>query len=78
LDAGKAGITLTEHGAMWPAASVSGLYFSHPEAKYFNVGRIGRDQLEDYAGRKGSSIEEVERWLAPNLAYEPAEFGVKC
>jgi len=78
LDAGKAGITLTEHGAMWPAASVSGLYFSHPEAKYFNVGRIGRDQLEDYAGRKGSSIEDVERWLAPNLAYEPAEFGVKC
>jgi 5-methyltetrahydrofolate--homocysteine methyltransferase len=52
---------------MLPAASVSGLYFSHPQAKYFNVGRIGRDQLEDYAARKGMTIEEAERWLAPNL-----------
>ncbi|HJR58623.1 MAG TPA: methionine synthase [Vicinamibacterales bacterium] len=78
LDARKMGITLTEHGAMWPAASVSGLYFSHPEAKYFNVGRIGRDQLEDYARRKGEAVEVTERWLASQLAYEPAEFGVKC
>jgi 5-methyltetrahydrofolate--homocysteine methyltransferase len=78
LEAPRQGITLTEHGAMMPAASVSGLYFSHPEAKYFNVGRIGRDQLESYARRKGVSIEEAERWLAPNLGYEPAEFGVKC
>ena len=53
---------------MLPAASVSGLYFSHPQAKYFNVGRIGRDQVESYAQRKGCRIEEVERWLAPNLA----------
>jgi 5-methyltetrahydrofolate--homocysteine methyltransferase len=78
IEAPKQGITLTDHGAMSPAASVSGLYFSHPEAKYFNVGRIGRDQLESYAKRKGVAIEEVERWLGPNLAYEPAEFGVKC
>jgi 5-methyltetrahydrofolate--homocysteine methyltransferase len=78
LDAGKQGIILTEHGAMLPAASVSGLYFSNPAAKYFNVGRIGRDQLESYAKRKGVSIEEAERWLSPNLAYDPAEFGVKC
>ena len=63
---------------MMPAASVSGLYFAHPEAKYFTVGRIGRDQLEAYARRKGVSVEEAERWLAPNLAYDPVEFGVKC
>ncbi|MEO5897822.1 MAG: methionine synthase [Vicinamibacterales bacterium] len=78
LDARHAGIHLTESGAMTPAASVSGLYFSHPEAKYFNVGRIGRDQLEDYARRKKEALEVAERWLAPNLAYEPAEFSVKC
>ncbi|HXG54332.1 MAG TPA: methionine synthase, partial [Vicinamibacterales bacterium] len=78
LDGRKAGIDLTESAAMMPAASVSGLYFSHPEAKYFNVGRIGRDQLEDYARRKKEALEVTERWLAPNLAYEPAEFGVKC
>ena len=78
LDAAKQGITLTESAAMLPAASVSGLYFSHPEARYFNVGRIGRDQLESYARRKGVSVEEAERWLAPNLAYDPVEFGVKC
>jgi 5-methyltetrahydrofolate--homocysteine methyltransferase len=52
---------------MTPAASVSGLYFSHPQAKYFNVGRIGRDQLEDYARRKDMPIAALERWLAPNL-----------
>jgi 5-methyltetrahydrofolate--homocysteine methyltransferase len=55
---------------MAPAASVSGLYLAHPAARYFTVGRIGRDQVEDYATRKGMSVSEVERWLAPNLAYE--------
>jgi 5-methyltetrahydrofolate--homocysteine methyltransferase len=72
LDAPSQGITLTEHAAMLPAASVSGLYFAHPEAKYFNVGRLGRDQVESYAARKKEPLEEVERWLAPYLAYEPA------
>ena len=67
LDAPAVGITLTESFAMMPAAAVSGVYFSHPQAKYFNVGRIGRDQLEDYAARKGWTIEQAERWLAPNL-----------
>ncbi len=57
---------------MLPAASVSGLYLNHPQAKYFSVGRMARDQVADYAARKGMSIEEVERWLAPNLDYEPA------
>jgi 5-methyltetrahydrofolate--homocysteine methyltransferase len=78
LDARKLGINLTESAAMTPAASVSGLYFSHPEAKYFNVGRIDRDQLEDYARRKGEAVDVTERWLASQLAYEPAEFSVKC
>jgi 5-methyltetrahydrofolate--homocysteine methyltransferase len=55
---------------MLPAASVSGLYLGHPEARYFNVGRVGRDQVEDYAGRKGMPLADVERWLAPNLGYE--------
>ncbi len=72
LDATRQGITLTESFAMLPAASVSGLYFSHPQAKYFNVGRISRDQLESYARRKGMSIEEAERWLGPYLSYDPA------
>jgi 5-methyltetrahydrofolate--homocysteine methyltransferase len=67
LDAPAVGITLTESFAMMPAAAVSGLYFSHPQAKYFNVGRIGRDQLEDYARRKGWDLDEAERWLRPNL-----------
>lgn len=66
-----AGITLTEHLAMYPTASVSGLYFAHPESRYFNVGKIDRDQVEDYAARKGMTVAEVERWLAPNLNYEP-------
>jgi 5-methyltetrahydrofolate--homocysteine methyltransferase len=57
---------------MLPAASVSGLYFAHPRAKYFTVGRLGPDQIASYARRKGQSVEEVERWLSPNLAYEPA------
>jgi 5-methyltetrahydrofolate--homocysteine methyltransferase len=72
LAAARQGITLTEHAAMAPAASVSGLYFSHPEAKYFNVGRLGRDQIESYARRKAVVIEDVEKWLGPNLAYDPA------
>jgi 5-methyltetrahydrofolate--homocysteine methyltransferase len=66
-----AGITLTESFAMWPAASVSGFYFAHPEAKYFAVGKIGKDQVEDYARRKGMDLRTVERWLSPNLNYEP-------
>ena len=78
LDARRQGLELTESAAMTPAASVSGLYFSHPAAKYFNVGRIGRDQLESYARRKGMAVEELERWLASNLGYEAAEAGVKC
>jgi 5-methyltetrahydrofolate--homocysteine methyltransferase len=71
LDARRIGIELTEHAAMTPAASVSGLYFVHPEARYFTVGRIGDDQVAAYARRKGESIEQVERWLTPQLAYEP-------
>jgi 5-methyltetrahydrofolate--homocysteine methyltransferase len=68
LGAERAGLSLTESCAMAPAASVSGLYFAHPQAKYFNVGRIGRDQLEDYAARKKMDVADVERWLASNLA----------
>jgi 5-methyltetrahydrofolate--homocysteine methyltransferase len=71
LDARALGVSLTEHGAMLPAASVSGLYLGHPEARYFAVGRVGRDQVEDYARRKAMPVAEVERWLAPNLGYEP-------
>ncbi|MFT5322509.1 MAG: 5-methyltetrahydrofolate--homocysteine methyltransferase [Planctomycetaceae bacterium] len=73
LDAeSQTGISLTESFAMFPAASVSGLYFAHPESRYFTVDRISKDQVEDYASRKGTSVEEVERWLAPNLGYDPA------
>jgi 5-methyltetrahydrofolate--homocysteine methyltransferase len=73
LDATKqTGITLTEHYAMHPAASVSGLYFSHPQARYFAVDRLSHDQVVDYARRKGLSVAEVERWLAANLGYEPS------
>jgi 5-methyltetrahydrofolate--homocysteine methyltransferase len=64
------GIALTESCAMTPAAAVSGYYFWHPEARYFGVGRIGRDQVEDYARRKAMTVEDVERWLAPNLGYD--------
>jgi 5-methyltetrahydrofolate--homocysteine methyltransferase len=78
LDAPASGIELTESCAMTPAASVSGLYLSHPQAKYFNIGRIGRDQAEAYARRKGRPIEEVERWLISNLAYDPAPVGARC
>jgi 5-methyltetrahydrofolate--homocysteine methyltransferase len=74
LDAeNNAGVTLTESFAMWPGASVSGLYFSHPESYYFGVGKIERDQVEDYAKRKGMTVTEVERWLAPILNYIPAQ-----
>ncbi len=66
----KTGIELTESMAMWPAASVSGFYFSHPESKYFGLGRIYEDQVQDYAGRKGMTIEEVEKWMAPVLGYK--------
>ncbi len=67
-----AGIALTESYAMYPAAAVSGWYFSHPDARYLAVGRIDRDQVEDYARRKQVPLAEMERWLAPNLGYEPA------
>ncbi len=63
------GIELTESMAMWPGAAVSGLYFAHPESQYFVLGRVGRDQVEDYAGRKGWTVDEAEKWLSPNLGY---------
>jgi 5-methyltetrahydrofolate--homocysteine methyltransferase len=66
-------IRLTESFAMWPGASVSGLYFAHPDAKYFGVGKIGRDQVLDYQQRKGMPLEEVERWLGPYLNYDPGQ-----
>jgi 5-methyltetrahydrofolate--homocysteine methyltransferase len=74
LDAGGVGIELTEHAAMLPAASVSGLYFAHPQARYFSVGRVGEDQIASYARRKALSVEAVERWLTSSLGYEP----VRC
>ena len=67
----NAGIELTESMAMWPGASVSGWYFSHPQSQYFVVGRLGHDQVEDYAKRKGWSMAEAERWLSANLGYQP-------
>jgi 5-methyltetrahydrofolate--homocysteine methyltransferase len=74
LDAEAAvGVRLTESCAMTPAASVSGWYFASPEARYFGVGRLGRDQVEDYAARKGWTIDEAEQWLSPNLGYDPEE-----
>jgi 5-methyltetrahydrofolate--homocysteine methyltransferase len=57
---------------MWPGASVSGIYLGHPSARYFSVGRVARDQVEDYAVRKGLPVAEAEKWLRPNLAYEPS------
>ena len=66
----RAGITLTDGMAMWPASSVSGFYFSHSDSQYFGVGKITKDQVEDYAKRKKIPLEEAERWLAPNLAYQ--------
>ncbi len=73
LGADAAGLALTETYAMTPAASVSGIYLAHPEARYFSVGRVGRDQVKDYAARKRVSAAEVEAWLRPNLGYEPVE-----
>jgi 5-methyltetrahydrofolate--homocysteine methyltransferase len=67
----KIGVSLTESYAMYPAASVSGVYYAHPDSKYFGLGKIERDQVEDYAIRKGLSTEEIEKWLSPNLNYEP-------
>ncbi len=67
----RIGVSLTESFAMMPGASVSGLYFAHPQAHYFGVAKVERDQVEDYAGRKNMSVEEVERWLAPVLNYAP-------
>ncbi len=76
LDAERsAGLTLTEHYAAHPTAAVSGLYFAHPEARYFNLGRVGRDQVTSYAERSGMTVAEAERWLAPNLGYEPQATG---
>jgi len=73
LDAERAiSVKLTESRAMWPGSSVSGLYFAHPDSAYFGVGKVERDQVEDYARRKGWSVEEAERWLAPVLNYDPA------
>jgi 5-methyltetrahydrofolate--homocysteine methyltransferase len=66
-------IRITESFAMWPGSSVSGLYFAHPASRYFDLGKIDRDQVLDYRERKGMSVEEVERWLGPNLNYDPAK-----
>ena len=71
LDAPSLGIELTESFAMTPAASVSGLYFAHPDARYFTVGRVDHDQVQTYALRKNLPLDEVERWLTPNLGYDP-------
>ena len=70
LGAGEIGMTLTENYAMSPASSVSGFYFAHPQSQYFAVGKIGRDQVEDYARRKSLELKKTERWLAPALAYD--------
>jgi 5-methyltetrahydrofolate--homocysteine methyltransferase len=75
LGAELIGLELTESFAMTPAAAVSGLYLAHPQARYFSVGRIGRDQVEDYAARKGIGVDEAERWLRPNLGYEARELS---
>lgn len=69
LDAEKIGMKLTESFAMYPAAAVSGFYFSHPDSKYFGLGKINKDQIVDYAKRKNMTVEETERWLSSNLAY---------
>ncbi|MFN9968223.1 MAG: vitamin B12 dependent-methionine synthase activation domain-containing protein, partial [Lysobacteraceae bacterium] len=67
----RIGLSLTENFAMYPASAVSGLYFSHPDSQYFVVGRLSREQVADYAKRKGIPLEQAERWLAPNLDYDP-------
>jgi 5-methyltetrahydrofolate--homocysteine methyltransferase len=74
----RIGVQLTESYAMWPGASVSGLYFSHPQSAYFGVGKIERDQVEDYARRKGLEPREVERWLAPVLNYDPKGLAARA
>ena len=71
LDLADIGVELTESFAMTPASAVSGLYLAHPEARYLAVGRLARDQVADYADRKGWTLAEAERWLAPNLGYDP-------
>jgi 5-methyltetrahydrofolate--homocysteine methyltransferase len=79
LDAeARAGVTLTESYAMWPGSSVSGLYLAHPEAHYFGVAKVERDQVEAYGARKGMEVREVERWLAPILNYDPAAYRVEA
>jgi 5-methyltetrahydrofolate--homocysteine methyltransferase len=75
LGAEQIGLELTESFAMSPAAAVSGIYLAHPQSRYFSVGRLGRDQVEDYAARKGITVEEAERWLRPNLGYEARELS---
>ena len=67
------GMEITESFAMWPGSSVSGIYFAHPESRFFSLGKIGRDQVSDYAQRKGMTLTEAERWLGPNLGYDPDE-----
>ncbi|MCW2710815.1 MAG: hypothetical protein JWP24_1009, partial [Marmoricola sp.] len=69
----RVGIELTDSMAMWPGASVSGWYFSHPQSQYFVVGRVARDQVASYAARKGWTLREAERWLSPNLGYDPED-----
>ena len=78
LDGERAiGVKLTESFAMWPGASVCGLYFSHPDSYYFGVGKIERDQVEDYAKRKGETFAAMEKWLAPILNYDPLALGAQ-
>jgi 5-methyltetrahydrofolate--homocysteine methyltransferase len=77
LGAERAGIRLTESFAMYPASAVSGFYLSHPESRYFAVGKVGRDQMIDYAHRKGMALPDIERWLAPVLGYEPQPVGAE-
>ena len=72
------GVTLTDNFAMWPSASVCGIYFSHPESRYFGVGKIERDQVEDYAKRKGIAVADVERWLASTLNYDRDQSAEKA
>jgi 5-methyltetrahydrofolate--homocysteine methyltransferase len=79
LDAeNRSGVKLTESYAMWPGSSVSGLYFSHDEAEYFGVGKIERDQVEDYAARKNFTVQETERWLAPILNYDTSAYRLQA
>jgi 5-methyltetrahydrofolate--homocysteine methyltransferase len=74
----RVGVKLTESYAMWPGSSVSGLYLSHPDSYYFGVAKVERDQVEDYAARKGMDIREVERWLAPILNYDSSAYALEA